>query len=443
MKTLRFFKQVICGIAAGIVLIASPVFATNITVNQAFTIDVGQDIGTVFISQPQIADYKVVNKQRLLVFAKHVGQTQLVIYDADGAVLQSRKLFVDEDLTLVRRQLSKFFPDEDVSVESVGRIVTVTGVVDSEKVRDDVYRMIAMLLDREPKERFGSMTKDAGVGWSEFTSQYQWDGIVEGLVLLGSKQVNVKVSVAQVTEEFTETVGVQWGSLGQGFGRFLLQEFKAADLVTLISALGDDSMAEVLAEPNLTVMSGESADFLVGGELPIIISDSNGTTVDFKEYGVRLGITAKVQSNDRIRLLLSPEVSAIERYVEAQGIQIPQLLSRKATTTIELADGQSFILGGLLDTTDIEQLSKVPLLGDVPVFGAAFRYASTARRKTELLIVATVNLVEPTQTENVRLPTMQRSSTLGRLLNVDMDEDEDLQQQQAMEQMLQKGGFIQ
>ncbi|WP_035476636.1 type II and III secretion system protein family protein [Aliagarivorans taiwanensis] len=442
MSILKYYKQLLCGMV-GVVMLALPAFATNITVNQAFTIDVGQDIGTVFISQPQIADYKVVNKQRLLVFAKHVGQTQLVIYDVDGGVIQSRKLFVDEDLTLVRRQLAKFFPDEDITVESVGRIVTVTGLVDSEKVRDDAYRMIAMLLEREAVPRFATMTKDTGIGWSEFAEQYQWDGIVEGLSVLGSKQVNVKVSVAQVTEEFTEAIGVQWATIGQGFGRFLLQEFKAADLVTLITALGDDSMAEVLAEPNLTVMSGESADFLVGGELPIIVHDKNGITISFKEYGVRLGITAKVQSNDRIRLNLSPEVSSIERYIEAQGIQVPQLFSRKANTTIELADGQSFILGGLLDSTDLEQLSKVPLLGDVPVFGAAFRYASTVRRKTELLIVATVNLVEPTQTENVRLPNMQRSSTLGRLLNVDLDQDEDLQEQQAMEQMLQKGGFIQ
>lgn len=433
----------LCLLACCLWLWLAPVMAMNLVTNQSITIETSEDIGTVFISLPNVADYKVVGKRQLLLYAKQVGQTDVQIFDREGGLLKKHRVYVDEDLSMVRRQLELHYPELAIQVRSVGRVVSVTGEVESEQQRDGVYRLIADLLGRQPIKRYDSMTESDGIGWSEFSREFGWDGIIEGLNMRATQQINVKVSVAQVTEEFKQSVGVQWSAgAGGNFGRFLFYEFKAEELLTLISALGDESMAEVLAEPNLTVMSGESADFLVGGEVPIILFNNNQTTIDFKEYGIGLDMTAKVLNNNKIRMRLAPQVSAIERYVETNGVQVPQLQSRRASTTVELADGQSFLLGGLMDSTELEQLSKIPGLGDIPFFGAAFRYASTTRRKTELLIVATVNLVEPVAAEAVRLPTMEKSSTLSRLLNIELERSEQHTEAQALERLLRDGGFM-
>ncbi|MDF5203490.1 pilus assembly protein CpaC, partial [Vibrio parahaemolyticus] len=196
----------------------------------------------------------------------------------------------------------------------------------------------------------------------------------------------------------------------------------AADLTTLITALGNENVAQILAEPNLTVISGESASFLVGGEVPIVVSTNSNINITFREFGIKLDLTAKVLHEDKIRMRLIPEVSEVERYIRAAGIEVPQFATRRAMTTIELGDGDSFVLGGLMSSADLEELQKTPLLGDVPILGAAFRKASTDRRHTELIIVATVNLVKPIKNKEIQLPYIRKTSTLHRWFNVDTND---------------------
>ncbi|MGF1726078.1 type II and III secretion system protein family protein, partial [Photobacterium nomapromontoriensis] len=227
-----------------------------------------------------------------------------------------------------------------------------------------------------------------------------------------------------------------------GVGQFAFNQFEAADLTTLITALGDETIAEVLAEPNLTVLSGESASFLVGGEVPVIVSTSNNVNISFKEFGIKLDLTAKVMSNDKVRMLIAPEVSEVEQYIKAAGLEVPQLASRKAMTTVELADGQSFVLGGLMNSHDFEQIQKIPLLGDIPILGAAFRKSITERKKTELVIVATVNLVRPISPREVQLPYINKTSTLDRWFNIDHAETSETEQSLGID-LLSRGGFMQ
>lgn len=422
-----------------------------ITLNDGQHVQLNMPIGKVFISNPDIADYKIINENTLVLFANNVGHSRLIVYGTTENVLLSDRIIVDLDLTQVRRQLKFHFPEVEVKLESIGEQIAVSGVVESEQERDDIYRMVATLLGRQKTERWDSTQKLSfetdSISLEEpesmvFARNMTWEGIIERLEVATVQQVNVKISVAQVTEAFSQTVGVDWSSVGSSVGEFVFSQFDGADLSTIITALGNDNIAQVLAEPNLTVLSGESASFLVGGEVPVIISSNSNVNVSFKEFGIRLDLTAKVLSQDKIRMQLSPEVSEVDGYVQAAGIEVPMLASRRAMTTVELADGDSFVLGGLMSTADFEEMQKIPLIGDVPVIGAAFRKAITERKRTELIIVATVNLVEPIKPTEVQLPYIRKTSTLARWLNIDTGEQYSKPSNPTI-RLLDQGGFIQ
>ncbi|WP_050634446.1 type II and III secretion system protein family protein [Vibrio coralliirubri] len=423
----------------------------SITLNDGQHIKFKSPIGQVFINNPDIVDYKVINDSTLVVFANGIGQSRLIVYGIDDEVLLSDRIIVDLNLTDIRRQLKFHFPDAKVKVQSVGEQVAVSGFVDSEATRDDIYRLVATLLGREKTEKWDETQKlefkSDNSDYEEpesmvFARNITWEGIIERIEVATTQQVNVKISVAQVTESFGQTVGVDWSSVGSSVGEFVFDQFDAANLSTLITALGNDQIAEVLAEPNLTVLSGESASFLVGGEVPVIVSTNNNVNISFKEFGIKLDLTAKVLSQDKIRMQLAPEVSEVEGYVEAAGIKVPQLASRRAMTTVELADGDSFVLGGLMSSNDLEKMQKIPFVGDIPVLGAAFRKATTERKRTELIIVATVNLVEPMKPKDIQLPYIKKTSTLARWLNVKWD-GKVVTSSDATIRLLSQGGFIQ
>ena len=436
----------------GLLSITNPFAADrSITLNDGQHIKFKSPIGQVFINNPDIVDYKVINDNTLVVFANSIGQSRLIVYGIDDEVLLSDRIIVDLDLTDIRRQLKFHFPDAKVKVQSVGEQVAVSGLVDSEATRDDIYRLVATLLGREKTEKWDKTQKlefkSDSSNYEEpesmvFARNMTWEGIIERIEVATTQQVNVKISVAQVTESFGQTVGVDWSSVGSSVGEFVFDQFDAANLSTLITALGNDQIAEVLAEPNLTVLSGESASFLVGGEVPVIVSTSSNVNISFKEFGIKLDLTAKVLSQDKIRMQLAPEVSEVEGYVEAAGIKVPQLASRRAMTTVELADGDSFVLGGLMSSADLEKMQKIPFVGDIPVLGAAFRKATTERKRTELIIVATVNLVEPIKPKDIQLPYIKKTSTLARWLNVEWD-GKSVTSSDATIRLLSQGGFIQ
>ena len=418
-----------------------------VNLNDASSIELEQAIGTVFISQPEIVDYKITGSNKLVIYGRQLGQSRLFVYNKANEVILSQLLHVDINLSQIRRQLTLFYPDLELTLTSVGDKVAVRGIVYSEEQRNDIYRLVAKFLGREKVERFDESElvefKDSftEANWLAYERNFSWQGIIEGLTLSQTQQVNVKISVAQVTKEFNETLGVNWSTMGRSVGEFSFLDFKANDLTTVINALGNDSIAEVLAEPNLSVMSGESASFLVGGEIPVIFTNNNTTNITYKEFGIRLDLSAKVLNNNKIKLQMMPEVSAIEGFVEAAGIKIPQLTTRRAMTTIELGDGESFLLGGLMSSDELENVSKIPLLGDIPVFGALFRQAGTTRKKTELVIVATVNLVKPISPTEVRLPKITPTKSLARFFNVVPEAGED--KNVNVLQMLNQGGFIQ
>jgi pilus assembly protein CpaC len=289
-------------------------------------------------------------------------------------------------------------------------------------------------ISTEPPEDEGSESSSTNI---EFMYRKVYDNIINRLQLPSSNQVNVKLTVVEVTKGFTDSLGIDWSSLtlnsivngGSAVnptGTFNLLGFKggfdAKNISTVIQAVNNDSLARVLAQPNLTVLSGESASFLVGGEIPIIVQDNDSATVSYKEYGVRLNVAAKVEKKQRIKLFVSNELSSVSGSYAFNEFQIPTLRTRKSSSTIELSNGDSFVIGGLLSEEDRESLTKIPFIGDIPVLGALARSAQTERRKTELVVFATVNLVEPSSTQgNIPLPRFRRTPVENLFTNVGVD----------------------
>ncbi|MFM2483645.1 type II and III secretion system protein family protein [Celerinatantimonas yamalensis] len=409
----------------------------NLTTGGAKTLHVQQLADTVFVANPQIADYRVLDGHRIVIFGKSVGTTSLIIYDKAGNTLLNRQIVVNQGMENIEQQIAIRYPDLAISVSNIGDQVVLSGEVPDIQTRDDIYQLVGVLLKKSVDHTKTVSLKNAGSVSStgtggnsgsdeklDYLTQNHYSGVIDNLKVGGVKQVNVKLSVAEVSTSYVQELGAKWGSMVdnsfQGNGQFFnyLNSFSASNIATFISALDNDSVGQILAQPNLSVISGETASFLVGGELPIVTNYDNSYQVTYKEYGVKLSVGAKVLNDNKIRLTLSPEVSAKDSTYTSTLADIPAFKTRKATTTVELGDGQSFVLGGLLSKDEEETLQKVPFIGDLPILGALFRYTSTTRKNTELVIVATVNLVKPISPQDVRLPTMERTSVLNRWLGI-------------------------
>ncbi|MBW3694702.1 general secretion pathway protein GspD [Vibrio sp. T187] len=397
---------------------------TNLSKGGMQTITVLSDIQSVFISDPEIADYQVIDERKVVVFGKQLGYASLAVYGAEGKTLASRKLWVNPSLDYIQQQIQVLYPNANVVAANIGKQVVLSGVVATEDEKDKINELVGTLLEKSKEEY--KLEWDLGEDDSqeiEFMKRRYFDGIVNNIEVSAVKQVNVKLSIAEVSHSFLEEFGVTYGSEGAGAGVFVdqLTNFSASDIISVITAIGNDTVGQILAEPNLSVISGETASFLVGGELPVVTVVDGTTNVDYKEFGIRLELAAKVHDDDKITLALMPEVSSLDTQYSNESYDLPALKTRRARTTVQLGDGKSFVLGGLLSTEDKESLKKVPFVGDIPVLGALFRNSGTERSKTELIIVATVNLVKPIDANQIQLPTMKKTTTLERFFVVERE----------------------
>ncbi len=395
----------------------------SFSVGEARTIVVKKDISSVFISSPEVADYQVVEQNKVVVFGRSVGVTTLIIFGEDGTTLSNKNIFINRSLHKIQQKVDLEFPSSDIKVYNVGDQVVLSGNVATEKIKDSVNNLVGELLGKKATVTQLGWKKNGQQIMLDFMTKKTFKGLVNNIEVITTKQVNVKLSIAEVSHTFLEEFGIKYSdifALTPGvFVRKLANYYSANDIISVVTAIGDDSVGQILAEPNLSVISGEAASFLVGGELPVVTILDGGTNVSYKEFGIRLDIMVKVMSDDKIRLTLSPEVSSIDSQYANQTYNLPALKTRKATTTVELGDGQSFVLGGLLSTEDRESISKIPFVGDIPVLGALFRHTGTERSKTELIIVATVNLVQPINSGQIQLPLMEKTTTLQRFFAID------------------------
>lgn len=409
-------------------------------------IQVQDNIDTVFISSPEVADYEIIGDRSVMVYAKSQGRADLIIFDKNGDEITKSTLVVDALLSEIQKKISQIAPDSVVKIDKLGKSYVISGTVATEEGRDRIYQIVGegVGTQREVSKKEVATTGDNNNSENEssWLDEVRYIGVINKLEIPGTNQVNVKLSVVEVTKEFTDNVGIDWSSAGATPGTFRFVKFDADTLTSLVHAISNDSVARVLAEPNLSVLSGETAEFLVGGEVPLVTtSANNGTNVQYKEFGIKLNVGARVSNSKRIRITLGEEVSNIDStYSTKGGDSFPALQTRRARTTVELADGESFLLGGLISNNEREALARVPFIGDVPILGALFRNASTSRTRSELMVVATVNLVKPIGQNRVVLPDFQRTSTWARFFKLDGILNS--RDRKMAEEFIEKGGFI-
>ncbi|MBU2896204.1 type II and III secretion system protein family protein [Vibrio hepatarius] len=411
-----------------------------------------EDIKTVFISNPEIADYKVLNERQIAISAKKSGRTKIAVNNKDDKTIYSRTIIVDRELYDVKEALKQRFPFSDIRILNRGDQVILYGTVSSEEEKQDIYDLVGTLLNKKvskvkyKSESDNTITIKVGVDGKASTKILDtnvYEGIINRIEVEFPQQVNVKVRIAEVSSSIANELGVKWSSLlstgrrGQS-GQFVVNHgFSYKDISALVDALNTNNVGSVLAEPNISVMSGETADILVGGEIPMVYQTDETYVVDYKEFGVKLDLAATVKSEDKIVISILTGVTGIDESI-ASG-NYPGFKKRSARSTLQVSDGGSFILGGLISSEDRENLEKIPFIGDVPILGALFRHTSTERVKTELVVIATVNLVKEVDQSNITLPTMQRTSDFSRWLGINFDQKNNESQQ--LQKVLSDGGF--
>ncbi|MCG8547156.1 MAG: type II and III secretion system protein family protein [Alphaproteobacteria bacterium] len=365
----------------------------------------------VFVADTRIADVNVRSPRLIYLFGKAPGETTLYAVDTRDQVVVAQRVIIAPNVDRIRDLYRQLRPNAPVRVEAVGDQIVITGQVTSVDVANEFVR-VAEAAVGDPKK------------------------VVNRMLVSAPNQVNIRVKIAEVSRDINKAIGFNWELIGEATADWALGFAVGSDIVrddltgafifpadptdrivstvrtdsfaadTVIDLLDDEGLITVLAEPNLTAMSGEKAAFLVGGEFPIPVAQDEGTTtIQFRQFGVALSFTPTILGQNRINLKVRPEVSQLSSAgaIQANGFNIPSLTTRKVETTVEMGSGQTFVLAGLLQNSTNHNLSDVPGLKEVPILGALFRSDAFRRQETELMVIVTPFIVRPT-TARIPLP---------------------------------------
>ncbi len=380
----------------------------------------------VSIAEPETADAVVVSESEVVVNGKAPGTTSLLVWDSSGR-LSIYTVRITADAATLDAEFKRLFPNEDISVSAVGTNVVLSGEVSDSRTHGQAV-LLAQTLGEDVnvidylgtpdqgqvllKVRFAEVSRNAleeyGVNVTRVDPR-NLRGDDEGVLSSGG--------VVPFSRDFIDGDGPEQ-TFSDAVNFFLFHD--ASKFGAFVQALRGNGSFRSLAEPNLLAMPGEEASFLAGGEFPFPVVQGSGATtaitVLFKEFGIRLRFTPEITNSGAIRLAVAPEVSALDfaNGVEISGFRIPSLTSRKAETTVELRPGQTFAIAGLMDNTMIESVSKIPLLGDIPILGALFRSKEARQNQTELLVLVTPELMRPTDGP-VEIPTGELDTWNGDL----------------------------
>ncbi len=354
-------------------------------------------MASVFIANPNIADVSAKSSRMLYLFGKSVGTTTLFALDADDNVIANVTVTVNHNLSQLQIALDRLVPNGMISTLSIDGAIVLSGMVETATEAENARRLAARFV---------------GEGGE----------VINRLAVTAPNQVNLRVRIVEVSREIVNQFGLNWDVFVDGGFQFGLSSLPPVagintlfgsgsigdvSIDVLIDALAEDSLVTILAEPNLTAMSGETASFLAGGEFPIPVDqDDEGITIEFKEFGVSLAFTPTLTGRSRISMRVRPEVSQLSTAAQivANGISIPSLTTRRAETTVELASGQSFAIAGLILDNTRQDSTKIPGLGDLPILGALFQSDRFQRNETELVIIVTPYIVRPVDPDQLRTP---------------------------------------
>ncbi len=389
----------------------------EVMVGKSLTLNSTSPIKRASVVNSEIADVLVISQTQVYLTAKAPGNTSLTFWGADDKVFAIADIEVTADLAKLRDLVAQLLPEETgVKINSVQKHIAITGTVSSASALSQIVEM---------------------------AQSYSGGKVVNLAEVSGVQQVMVEVRVAEISHSLLRKMGVNWAyftsggkiginmlgnltslnqssipatSLDQGISSAINYLFTLGTNNTtwavFIDALKETGLVKVLASPTLITLSGKPANFLAGGEIPIPVPQASGMgtnaiTIDYKPFGVGLTFTPIVLNSKKINIQVVPEVSEPDftNALTLSGFTVPSFATRRVSTTVELDDGQSFVIAGLLRDDTRKLVSKFPLLGDIPILGTLFRSTSWQRNESELVIVATPRLVKPTDMTKQPLPT--------------------------------------
>jgi len=390
--------------------------ALEVPMNRAVVVESDVPFTELSIANPSIADISSLSDRTIYVLGKEPGRTTLTLLGGDGRLIMNVEIHVAPDIAEFKERLQQILPGEPIEVRTANDGIVLSGTVSS-----------AAKLDRA----------------MDLAQRYAPDRVSNLMSVGGTQQVMLKVRFAEmqrsVSKSLSSSLALQGSTLGGNLGlsggtnatsttgaivnalnaispstadnnAAMLFGFNAGGLEVgiLLEALESRGMVRTLAEPNLVALSGQEAKFLAGGEYPVPVSQEDGkVTVEYKPFGVQLDFVPRVVDGDIINLELEASVSSIDpaNGFSQGGFTVDAFRKRQTSTTVEMRDGESFAIAGLLSDDFRDLNGQVPWLGDIPVLGALFRSAEYARQQTELVIIVTPHLVSPTRGEALALPT--------------------------------------
>jgi pilus assembly protein CpaC len=370
--------------------------AVALDTNKGTIVRLSRAAATVFVADPDICDIQMKSPRLIYLLGKRPGQTTLYAVDSNEAVIANVPITVSHNLTRLTTAVRALYPETEINVFSVEGAVVLDGVVGDARTAEDIRDVAAAIAGKEGR-------------------------VINRLGVAGPTQVNLRVRVAEVSRDIEKQLGINWQLLFErGSFNFLLSSVNpfagvladqlglaaqagSFDVNALLDLLDDQGLITLLAQPNLTALSGETASFLAGGEFPILVPQGDGQiTIEFKKFGVSLAFTPTILGKDRINLHVRPEVSRLSNEGAinlpiglTDSIQVPALQTRRAETTVELGSGQSFAIAGLLSNDSLHSVRKFPFLADIPILGRLFTSDRYQNKETELVIIVTPYIVKP------------------------------------------------
>jgi pilus assembly protein CpaC len=375
-----------------------------VQLNEGTLLRLDQTPKSVVIANSDIADVSIRSPRLMYVFGRKVGETTLYAVDGQEHVLFNIKIRVQYNLDRLKETMASLIPAGQIHLEQIDSGLLMEGTVATAAEAADAARLAHNFAGKEAD-------------------------VVNRLQITAPNQINLRVRVAEVDRNVLRELGFNWSAVGtignfsiaavtHNYGSMISQISGASqipdifkggwsngglDINTVIDALATEGLIAVLAEPNLTALSGETASFLAGGQFPVPVPQS-GTgsaaviTIEFKNYGVSLSFTPTLLPGERISMRVMPEVSQIDQAtaIQFEGFTVPGLKTRRADTTVELASGQSFAIAGLIEQDAQVNNSSVPGLGDIPILGDLFKSDKFQRNQSELVIIVTPYIVTPT-----------------------------------------------
>ena len=365
-----------------------------INANQSQYLNAGGKITKAAIANPDIADVAITSATELLVIGKKAGSTTLYIWTANG-VRQQFDISVQPGDPLTAQAIARMIGEPDVQVEKIGEQILLRGTVTNQQAKEYAEKIAGL---------YGSK-------------------VINLLRMTHPDQIRLEAKIVEISTDKVKKLGIQyWNAsktdsttgavtagttgvfgFGQSFGKIVGDSSKRgsyADVNATLQALITNGDAKLLSQPSVVTLSGEKANILIGGQIPVPLSNSEGQiTVEWHDYGIKLNIEPKIEDGDAIISKVAAEVSTLDSSSAAainlsNGLSIPALISRKAEAVIHVSSGGTMVIGGLLSSEESKQINKFPLLGDLPILGHFFRSTSTSKERKELVILITPTLVD-------------------------------------------------